>query len=58
MHAYLGVTCHILTEWEIVSYLLACRQILGAHTGENIFTDFEKIVDDFQIISKIFKAIT
>ena len=58
MHAYLGVTCHILVNWEIVSYLLACRQIFGAHTGENILADFEDIAGDFQIKQKIFKAIT
>lgn len=58
MHAYHGVTCHIHIEWEIVSYLLACRQILADHTGKNILADFEEIVHDFQITSKIFKAIT
>ena len=60
MHAYLGVTCHILIEWEIVSYLLDCWQILAAHTGENILAHFEEIVHNFQIRSKIiiFKAIT
>uniref|UniRef100_A0A1X7VAT2 HAT C-terminal dimerisation domain-containing protein n=1 Tax=Amphimedon queenslandica TaxID=400682 RepID=A0A1X7VAT2_AMPQE len=58
MHAYLGVACHILINWEIVSYLLACRQIFGAHTGENILADFKDIAGDFQIKPKIFKAIT
>ena len=58
MHAYLGVICHILINWEIISYLLACWQIFGAHTGENILADFEEIAGDFQIKPKIFKAIT
>lgn len=60
MHTYLGVTCHILIEWEIVSYLLDCWQILAAHTGENILAHFQEIVHNFQIRSKIiiFKAIT
>ena len=58
MHAYLGITCHILINREIISYLLACRQIFGAHTGENILADFEEIAGDFRIKQKIFKAIT
>ena len=58
MHAYLGVTCHILIECEIVSYLLACWQILAAHTGKNILADFEEIVHDFQLDLKFSKAIT
>ena len=58
MHAYLGVTCHILIEWKMVSYLLACKQILGPHTAENILANFEEILDEFDVRAKVFKVVT
>ena len=59
MHAYLGLTCHFISDkWKLVSYLLACRQMSGSHTGEKITSEFEDIIDEFCIQKTVFKAVT
>jgi len=48
MHSHLGLTCHFISdEWKLVSYLVACRQMSGSHTGERITSEFEVIIDKF-----------
>ena len=37
LRTFIGVTCHFLDEiFEFKSFILACRSIVGAITGENI----------------------
>ena len=56
MHAYLGLTCHFISsDWKMMSYLLECRHMSGSHTGENMVSEFESILDEFQIHGKVFK---
>ena len=40
-----------------MSYLLECRHMSGSHTGENI-SEFESILDEFQMHGKVFKTVT
>ena len=54
MHPYLGVTCHFVSEiWEVKSLLIACSQLHGRHTGENIVSEFEEIVTRLKISDKV-----
>ena len=36
MKSYIGVPCHYINNWASGSLLLACKQIHGAHTADNI----------------------
>ena len=59
MHSYLGVTCHFVSEmWEVKSLLIACSQIHGRHTSENIVSEFEEIVTRHKISDKLYKVVT
>ena len=42
----------------MVSYLLACKQILGSHTADNIYSHYEELVDEYNIRDKLFKIVT
>ena len=59
MHAYLGITCHFVTkEWEVLSLLIACSQLHGRHTGENILSEFEEVVSRAGISPKVYRVVT
>ena len=59
MHSYLGVTCHFVSEtWEVKSLLIACSQLHGRHTGENIVSEFEEIITRHKLSDKLYKVVT
>ena len=40
------------------SYLLACKQLFGSHNAENIFAEYEDVIDEFDIELEVFKVVT
>ena len=49
MRSYLGVTCHFIADFKLQSLMLACRHFMGSHTGDEIATHFEEIVESFDL---------
>ena len=59
MHSYFGLTCHFVTdEWEMKSFLLRCKHMVGRHTGENVALEYDSTVEEYGITEKVFKAVT
>ena len=58
MRSFLGVTGHILQQSEIVSLLLGCQQFIGSHTGQNIATALEDMIEEFKIKNKVSHVVT
>ncbi|KAK9973179.1 hypothetical protein ABG768_023922, partial [Culter alburnus] len=56
--AYLGVTCHFITEdWKMKSITLATMPLDERHTGVNIATWLEEVVTKFNISVDNIKAV-
>ena len=63
MHAFLGVTSHFITFGvdgclKLQSVLLNCHRFSGSHTGDRIASEFESILDIYQIKQKVDHVIT
>ena len=58
MRSYLGATCHFIANFKIHSVMLACRHFVGSHTGEAIVSNFEEIVDSFDLTGKVLYVVT
>ena len=58
MRSYLGVTVHFITEFHLMSAMLACRRFSGSHTGEFILQHYMKIEKEFVISGKVDNIIT
>ena len=58
MRSYLGVTCHFIADFKLQSLMLACRRFMGSHTGDEIATHFEEIVESFDLTGKVFYVVT
>lgn len=54
----LGVTCHFIADFKLQSLMLACRRFMGSHTGDEIATLFEEIVESFDLTGKVFYVVT
>ena len=44
--------------WEVKSLLIACSQLHGRHTGENIVSELEEIVTRLKISDKVYRVVT
>lgn len=56
--AYLGVSCHFLSEdWQMKSFNLATMPLQERHTGANITTWMEEVVEKFDISPAKIKAV-
>ncbi|XP_011406557.1 PREDICTED: zinc finger BED domain-containing protein 1-like [Amphimedon queenslandica] len=53
VEAYITVTCHYLEEWALHSYVLTTCSFPERHTGIEIASKLQQIVDDFKIASKV-----
>ncbi len=59
MHGYFGMTCHFITDdWQLKQLLLCCKHMKGRHTGDNIYMEYEAIVEEFGLQDKISKVVT
>ena len=59
MRSFLGVTVHIMGknpktgDFGLLSILLTCRRFMGSHTGERIAREYDQILEDFNIETKV-----
>ncbi len=58
MRSYLGMTVHFITEFRLMSAMLACRRFHGSHTGEAILQHFKEIEQEFQVSEKVDNIVT
>ena len=52
LHSYIGITVHFNSNYKLHNAKLTCRRSKSPHTAENIVTQFEEIVNSFEITSK------
>ena len=54
MEGYFGVTCHVIdNSFVFHTFLLACYHLLGRHTAERIISEFEDILESWEIATKV-----
>ena len=58
MRGYLGVTVHYLRDWTMQTAMLVCKRFRGSHTGENISKEFQQLVEDYDVSSKVSYIVT
>ena len=58
MRAFLGITGHYITEWQLKSVMLACSRFKGKHTAEKILQEYEEAVSSFEIGHKVSNIVT
>ncbi|CAM4984030.1 unnamed protein product [Rotaria socialis] len=58
MRSYLGVTLHTIINDELKSFLLAFDRLEGKHTSEKLATEFDRIIQLYDIKDKIVRLIT
>ena len=59
MRSYLGITGHYISDdWNLESVMLACNQVSGRHTGDNIMMWYDEIISDFGVREKVKHIIT
>ena len=58
MRAFLGITGHCITEWQLKSVMLACSRFKGKHTAEKILQEYEETVSSFEIGHKVSNIVT
>jgi len=55
----LGITGHYISDdWNLESVMLACNQVTGRHTGDNIMMWYEEIISNFGMRGKVNHIIT
>lgn len=58
MKSYLGVTGHFIIDFKLHSIMLTCHRFRGSHTGEAIHSEFEAVLDSFDISGKVDNVVT
>ena len=58
MPAFIGITGHFITEWELKSVMVSFKRIRGSHTAENIRFNYEETTSSLEISDKVFNIIT
>ena len=54
MRPFIGITAALfISDWKLLSAVLACRRFTGLHTTDNISTQYEEIVNEFNIADKV-----
>ena len=58
MRGFLGITCHLLQDWNLTSLMLTCTRFKGSHTAENIAQVYEDVLAEYRIENKFLTAVT
>ena len=58
MRAYIGITGHFIEDYQLQGVMLACRRFEGIHTAENVLTNYEDIITQFNLQGKVGYIIT
>ncbi|CAF1334543.1 unnamed protein product [Didymodactylos carnosus] len=58
LRSYMGVTLHTIIDKQNKSYLLSFLPLAGRHTGENLISEFEKILQFYSIQKTLVRLVT
>ena len=58
MRAYIGITGHFIEDYQLQGVMLACRRFEGINTAENVLTNYEDIITQFNLQGKVGYIIT
>ncbi|VDI75847.1 Hypothetical predicted protein [Mytilus galloprovincialis] len=58
MSAFLGITGHFVSDWELKSVMIACNKFKGKHTSENIGHYYEETLATFNLVDKVLCIVT
>ena len=58
IRSYVGVACHFIVDFQLYSVMLAWRRFIGSHAAEAIVTNFEEIVNAFDLRGKVLNVVT
>ena len=58
MRSFIGITAHFIdaTLFQFKSLVLACKPIFGSHTGNKILTEYNSIINQYNIKLKIVRV--
>ena len=49
MRSYIGITMHVIVDYEMKSAMLACQRVKGRDTGENIAQHYEDVISTYPL---------
>lgn len=58
MRAYIGITGHFTEDFQLQSVMLACRRFEGLHTAENVLSNYQDIIEQFNLDGQVGYIIT
>ena len=58
MRSFIGITVQYLSGWKVEQAMLACKRFKGRHTAENVVSNYEEVLSDYEIGNKISHVIT
>ena len=58
MRGFLGITCHVVKDWTLLSLMIECQRFRGHHTAENIWHYYSEAIASHGISEKIVTTVT
>ena len=58
MRSFLGITGHVIIDYEMISFMFSCIRVTKNHTSVNIAYHYEKAMKDFDVEDKTIDAVT
>ena len=58
MRAYIGITGPFTEDFQLQIVMLACRRFEGSHTAENVLSNYQDIIKQFNLDGKVVYIIT
>ena len=58
MRVYIGITGHFTGDFQLQNVMLACRRFDGSYTAENVLSNYQDIIDQFNLDGKVGYIIT
>ena len=53
MRSFIGITIQYESGWTLKKATLACKRFKGRHTTENVLSQYEEVLSNYQLGSKI-----
>ena len=58
MRSFLGITAHVVSDFQLHSAVLACSRFHGSHTADSIFSQYSTVVSTYEINKSVFYLVT
>lgn len=56
--SYITVTAHFIYNHKIISRVIATREVILSHTGENIVKELRAIFEEWAVLNKVVTVVT